>query len=359
MVQNTAIILKDHYDLGKLLEVEELHGGFCNRSFVICIQKHHGQIKYLLRRYNMKTEEKEIRFEHALLSHLKENGLNIVAGVIPTKTGNTYIKIVQGTAIDEFWAVFEYLEGEDRYTWVDTPIPDADMISAAHVLAQLHLAGYNFRQPRGAGRVQPQIMEFLPTFQTVYAEFNRITGETNCHRHFLKHRETILKKIDEALIPAAERSLMPHLPIHCDFHQGNLKYRDAQVVGIFDFDWSKIDLRLFDLALALVYFCATWEDRQPDRLNLDKCNLFFHAYNTALAVEKGPGPLSELEKSHFPKMLAAANLFVLHWSIVDFYTLDHPDDKEYIKYLKHGTQLIDAIEEQADRIIDMINQPRT
>ena len=44
---------------------------------------------------------------------------------------------------------------------------------------------------------------------------------------------------------------MPHCAIHCDFHPGNLKYENNRVVGIFDFDWSKIDLRLFDLRMAV------------------------------------------------------------------------------------------------------------
>lgn len=96
---------------------------------------------------------------------------------------------------------------------------------------------------------------------------------------------------------------MPQLPIHGDYHQGNLKYQDSRVIGVFDFEWSKIDFRLFDLALPLVYFCACWE-----------------------------GP-------------AAGSL--------------NPDDGEYLTYLNHGHQLMDWIGAQKGRIGDITHQTCT
>jgi len=125
MIQNATGIVKDHYDLGELLGVEELHGGYCNRSFAVTVKKNGRSFKYLLRGYNPAAAEKEIKFEHALISHLKKNGLPIVAGVIPAISGGTYVKAdstIEGQLITGFWAVFEFLEGDDRYTWIDTDL---------------------------------------------------------------------------------------------------------------------------------------------------------------------------------------------------------------------------------------------
>ena len=44
------------------------------------------------------------------------------------------------------------------------------------------------------------------------------------------------------------------------------------------FDWSKLDYRLFDVGLALAYFCSSWEGVDSGELWLDKVALFVRAY---------------------------------------------------------------------------------
>ena len=165
-----------------------------------------------------------------------------------------------------------------------------------------------------------------------------------------------MRAVEQALIPEQDRNRMPRLPVHCDYHQGNLKYEGSRVIGVFDFDWSKIDLRLFDIALALVYFCACRDGTPAGSLMLDKFELFLRAYNDRCASKASPGSLSGLEKAFLPSMLAAANLFVLHWTIVDFYSIENPDDDEYRVYLNHGLKLMHWIEAQKDRIAGIIDQ---
>ena len=357
MIQTAVTITTKHYELGELIAADEIHGGYCNRSFGLEFEKKGRRTKYLVRRYNPKTTEKEIKFEHALVGHLKNNGFDIVAGVIQNKSGGSYVseKACGKSPVDEgLWAVFEFLEGEDRYTWVDTRIASEDMISAANVLAQLHIAGQGFHKPPDADRAQLKIMDFLPTFRGVYADFTRKAGNRNFDRTFLNHRDAIVKTIDRNLLTEPDILKLPQLPIHCDYHQGNLKYRDSNVIGVFDFDWSKIDLRLFDLALALVYFCAVWDGRQAGSLGLDKAKTFLKTYNNGCKQTADPGPLTQLEKKYLPCLLAAANLFVLHWTIVDFYSLDNPDDAEYMKYLNHGLRLMGWIEAKKDHIDKII-----
>ncbi len=353
MIQTAVSIVKKHYELGELIDAKEIHGGYCNRSFGLVFEKKDHRINYLVRRYNPKTKEKEIKFEHALVGHLKKNGFDMVASVISNKSGSTYVneKRSGNNPMDKgFWAVFEFLEGEDRYTWIDTRIAPEDMISAAKVLAQLHIAGQGFHKPPDADRVQLKIMDFLPTFRGVYAEFTRRAGKSNFDRTFRNHRNAILNTVDYNLIPEPDLLKLPQLPIHCDYHQGNLKYQNSNVIGVFDFDWSKIDLRLFDLALALVYFCAVWDGRQAGSLNLDKVKLFLKTYNNGCRAAAAPGPLTKLEKKYLSWLLAAANFFVLHWTIVDFYSLENPDDAEYMKYLNHGINLMSWLEAQKKRI---------
>ncbi len=359
MIQKVVQILKEQYDLGDLSDAKELLGGTVNRSFAVTAKKRDYCIKYFIRQYNPAITENEIRFEHALINHLKKNGFDLAAGVIPSKTGATYVKqegTIEGQIRMDLWAVYEFIEGECRYAWYDTHIAPEEMISAAGVLADLHRAGHDFRKPKGSDRLQLPILEFLPTFRRIYAVYAAKAGKTRFDQRFLQFHDRILRAVDWALIPENECSKMPRLPIHCDYHQGNLKYQGSQVVGIFDFDWSKIDLRIFDLALALVYFCASWDGPAAGSLMLDKFELFLSAYNDRCASNSMPGSLTEQENTFLPLMLVAASLFVMHWTIFDFYRIETPDIDEYLVYLNHYLKLINWIEAQKDQIAGIVGQ---
>lgn len=359
MITEAVGIAKEHYALGELLHCAELHGGYVNRSFATLAKINDSQIKYLIRRYNPAVAENEIRFEHALISYLKKNGFDLAAGVICSKRGATYVKqerTIAGSAHDDFWAVFEFLEGEDRYTWTDTNIAPEDLISAAEVLADFHAAGQNFHAPHGAERNQPKINDFLVTFRQTYDAYSRRAGKTRFDQCFMQHRSRVLSAVDRALMPEQDIAAMPQIPVHCDYHQGNLKYKGSRVVGVFDFDWSKIDLRLFDLALAIVYFCACWDGAAGGSLMRDKLKLFLGAYNRRCREPNGPGSLNATEKAYLPGMLAAANLYVLHWTLADFYHIEDPDTDAYLAYLRHGLKLMDWTEANTERIAALVDE---
>jgi homoserine kinase type II len=360
MIENAIDIFNTHYDLGEVLDAKELTGGYNNHSFALTAGRNNRHVRYVVRRYNPRIAEKEVKFEHALVNHLNDNGFDLAAGILLTAGGDTYVtekRTTAGQTTIIYWAVFEYLQGDERYTWTDTDIAPDDLISAAGVLARLHQAGSNFRKPPGADRVQPAIMDFLPTFGETYAQYAQKALKTGFDQVFQEQKNDIIEAIDKALIPVSDRKKLPWLPIHCDFHQGNMKYKDSEVTGLFDFDWSKIDLRIFDVGLAIVYFCARWEGRAAGSLDLDQCELFLKTYNQAWAPHLEPGPLSRLEKKYLPAMLAAGNLFVLHWTIFDYYTLESwvtsavfsgrmPDVELYMKFLNHGLNLMNWIEAQ-------------
>jgi homoserine kinase type II len=87
---------------------------------------------------------------------------------------------------------------------------------------------------------------------------------------------------------------MPEIPIHCDYHPGNLKFNDDKGLGIFDFDWSKIDYRLLDVALCRVYFTSLWNDKAVGRIP-DNFSLFLSTCKQACHRLEHISPLTEQE----------------------------------------------------------------
>jgi homoserine kinase type II len=335
-------LLEENYDLGKLQRVKQVLGGYCNKSYAVWMSTGGRTRQYFLRLYQPQAVEGEILFEHALLNHLRTNGFTLAAAIIPCRSSATVVRTPppenhRGSVA--LWALFEFLDGEDKYSWTDTNLTDKEFISAADTLARLHHCGYGFMKPPQADRVQPPIMAFIRTFRQTFSTFLDQAGNRQCDRLFRTNFEAICRALNAAAALEGEFQGMQKMPIHCDYHPGNLKYRDEKCVGIFDFDWSKIDYRLFDVALALVYFTSKW-DQGTAGLRSDKFSLFLRSYNEACRGFANINPLTEQEQRHLVPMLSIANLYVLNWDLVDFYSASEPDDEQFYRFFDHNIGLM-------------------
>ena len=348
-------VVAEDYDLGEILGVDQVFGGYVNVSFSVRTQTKDGEHRYFVRKYKGATTEREVRFEHALVTHLNGKGFHLAAPVLPARTGSTFVtreESLDGETVTRLFAVYEMLGGMDKYTWVKNHCTDKEYASAARVLADFHHVGHDF-DPGELARAQPPIMEFLHSLNatlTSCAARGRGGSYDEC---LLLTLPRILEVLEKGLAIEAELVGMPFIPVHCDYHPGNQKYVDEQVVGLFDFDWSKIDYRVFDVALALVYFCSSWEGRDTGDLWVDKCGLFLDAYQDESARFDVPGPLTASELAVLPRMLANANLFVLQWCASAYYENLEANDDEYLFYLQHNVALMDFIERHQDELEGM------
>lgn len=325
----------EEYNLGDLVWYERDERGTVNTSFAIETERDGQRKKYFFRKYKPGVHQQELLFEHSIISHLKAHQFDIVAGVISTRDGQTFIHYKsQDEQNGVYYAIFEFLPGEDPYTWIGPRCTTSEIVSSAEVLATFHGILYGFT-PQG-GRAEPEIMELLPIIEGRINRCLELPKEDAFMEYFRQtapvFKENLHKTSDElksGLSPACVR-----LIIHCDFHPGNLKFQGGKAVGLFDLDWSKLDYRLFDVALALYYFFVTWEAEQDGVLRLDELKLFLEAYQETLTAEGGLQPLNSVELSLLCPMIAVANLYVLNWTIMD-YLHKEVDPTEYLIYLKH------------------------
>ncbi|MBA7545395.1 Homoserine kinase [subsurface metagenome] len=188
-------------------------------------------------------------------------------------------------------------------------------------------------------------------------KYAKRTGTTKFDYYFLKHLDFTLDVIEGTLssIKKGYYAKMPQLVVHCDYHPGNLKYRNGRAVGLFDFDWSKIDMRCFDVALATTYFCTTWEGKEDGDLLLDKLELFLRSYQSESVRMKGVGPLQKEEISCLPFMIKASNLYVLNWDVDDFY-IKKLNPYEYLIYLQHNVWFMRWLERNPGILTDTIQK---
>jgi homoserine kinase type II len=343
-------IVENLYDIGKVIEVYEIFGGYINRNFGIVVQKNGISSNYFVRKYKLGITEDEIKFEHALINHSIFHGLTIAAGIIVNREGTTYVKPANSRSM---FALYEFLKGEDKYTWDNPTLNDEEYASAAEVLAIFHNASKDF-DPKGLKRVEKKILDFVPTFPEIFTRIAKEKCNTKFYRYYANNLDHLLHVVENTRIAKEDIGKMPLNPIHCDFHPGNLKFEDNRVVGIFDFDWSKIDLRLFDVCFALLYCCSRWYDKYDGEMRLGKCADFLRTYQKTLGKLGGLEPLNSVELQNLLPMLTAANLYLINWIVSTYHSDSSLNDYEYLAYLKHTTKLMYWIEEHKADIEEMV-----
>ncbi len=351
MRERITEIVESFYDIGTVTAVDEIFGGYNSRSFGIETLKDGCARTYFLRQYKPGVAVDDIRFEHALIDHAVKNGFSFAAGIVATAQGPTF---VQSADNDHMFAVFDYLNGEDKYAWNNPDLTDVEFESAGRVLAAFHNAMRDF-DPGGLQRAEPPIPGLWPRLGGQLAGYARSKSGGQLHAYYAAHLQGILDLIARNPLDAAEIEGMPVIPIHCDYHPGNLKWTDEQVVGIFDFDWSKVDLRLFDVAMAVIYFCSRWDDGHDGELRCDKCELFIDSYQQELQKLAGLEPITPAERGLMPKMLDIANIYLIHWEISDYHSMADARDDEYLTYLKHNVRLMRWLEANRSAVIETVS----
>jgi homoserine kinase type II len=330
-----------HYDLGRAVGSELNDRGFVNTSYSITTVNIRGERKtFFLRKYKPGIKEEELIFEHTLIRHLYEKGVCPVAWVYPTREGKSYYGRQEAGEDLQFryYAIFDFLPGEDRYTWVYPCCSTAEIKNSAAVLARFHSALIDL-VPQGK-RYEAKILDLLPQILKSLKEIPGRSKGTIFDVYLLEYLDLILENLYKTLevLNEPDSHNMPQMPIHCDYHPGNLKFEGDEITALFDFDWSKVDYRCFDIGLALFYFFASWE-AEDGCFRLPEAALFLKAYQETMQEYPSPGPMGKNELKNIPYMISAANLYVLNWTLVDFYNKE-VDPEEYLVYLAHAVEFI-------------------
>lgn len=337
------------YDVGEILDVRQVFGGYVNLSFMVTVQGDDGPRKYFLRKYNPINTENEIGFELSLLEHLSAHGFCISAGVIRNAAACPFECTQNEGGSDCYWSLYDFLEGENKYTWVDNQLTEHEYAGAGRLLAQFHAAAADF-DPGHYCREQPPILDLVAALPRIWRDCVAGDKGTVADQFLLGRFNDVLAYVQSIEFPPADLPQMPRVPVHCDYHPGNLKYSGEEICGLFDFDWSKIDYRLFDVAEGCVYFCSSWRPEEQGALWIDSAATFVAAYQEEALMHRSPGPLTAAELRNFVRMLACANLYVLNWDITAWYGPGDLDPDEYLTYLRHNVLLMDFIRAHEEEI---------
>ena len=348
-------LVHHYYSIGDIVSSEGLADGYCNLSFLIRARQSGKLHSYIVRRYHPDRTLDQIQFEHSFIHHLKQNTSTLISGVIKCLDGGTWIREIDPeNRLPYYWAIFEFLPGEDKYTWIENNLSEPELKSSAEVLAHLHEAAKGFRPTSDNAANQPLLMVF---FERLYREVHKKTGlfqNRGIQELVNPHRRLFLSVLEHILAVKESLAAIPKIAIHSDYHPGNLKFQHERVVGVIDFDWSQMGHRVFDLSLALIYFAGRWGEKSHGGLNSNKVELFLGTYDATLVSKTKLSPLSENEVELLPHLLAAANLFILKWEL-DEYAANPLKHQEFTNYINHNLRIMNWIKQNSRQMEKLIS----
>jgi homoserine kinase type II len=245
-------------------------------------------------------------------------------------------EIKAGKVISRIFTVYRFLTGRDKYTWIENKSTPKEFINLGGLLARFHTATHAFEPQVDQRKTEPKVKILIPDFVRIFKERTAQPLDTLFHANFKATLPTILDYMERFKITDKEYGELLELPIHGDYHAGNVKFNGEETVGLFDFDWSKVDARIFDICLGIVYCCGSWDMETDGQLRLDDCRNFMKGYNQAL-IGTELGPLTDPERRVFVRMLAGAHFYLIYWLTELWYYLDPDNINNYeaVSYLTH------------------------
>ncbi len=243
----------------------------------------------LLKRYKPAVTAEMIEHEHEVLAHLANQGFPSPR-LVATPMGATAVELA-----GRWYAIFDYHAGGfhyNDYLWM--PRPHRDLVElSGRSLGALHLAlaGFVPRRSHPQGFQSPAGPRYRPA-DWYLAELDEArrrasddsTGGADRLRAMLQEHASTVEQQLIRLDAELEAAQLPRQVVHGDYGPYNLLLRAGHEVIVLDFELSRLDWRVVDLAKAIPQFAsprigfrrrrtATFLAGYRDQVDLDEAEL--------------------------------------------------------------------------------------
>ena len=219
--------------------VAQFERGLINRHWLASA----GGTRTVLRRYNTMRTREAITWEQSLVAHVAEAGWP-VAPALPSLSRQSLLEC-EG----QFWSAHRFLDGASNQA------PTAEEFRLqGQLIAGLHADLMSFRERGqrpgfGCATDFDSVVRQVGTRTLPELEQALSLRELELAAEFGHRREMVL-----AELAAGGYSGLAEQPIHADFEDFNLLWQGGVLTGLLDFDFSRRDAAICDLAVMLVPF---------------------------------------------------------------------------------------------------------
>ncbi len=288
------------YNLGKLLNYNEIRDGIENTNYFIELEKG----KFILTLYEKRVDEKDLPFFISLMKNLFDKKFPSPQPII-NKNGNYISEILNKKA-----AVVSFLDGKAKKN-----LEANDCYEIGIYTAKLHLITKNL-----AGKRENKLS--INSWRKIY---NKV--KIDCSK--IHHN---LPKIIENNLDKIEKNWPKNIPagiIHADLFPDNIFFNKQKLSGIIDFYFSCYDFYAFEIAICLNALCFEGKNENLS-FNVTKAKRFIDGYSS---LRK----LSEDEKKSLKILCQGAAMRFLLTRVFDYLNLTEGaivKIKDPIEYLK-------------------------
>ncbi len=302
-----------NYDLGKLLNYQEIKEGIENTNYLVKLEKG----KFILTVYEKRVEEKDLPFFIGLMKNLFNKKFPSPEPII-NKNGNYISEILNKKA-----AVVSFLNGVSKKNLTSNDCFEVGLNSA-----KLHLITKKL-----TGKRENKLS--VNSWRKIY---NKVKND--CSKIDLNLPKVIEKNLNEV-----EKKWPKNIPagvIHADLFPDNVFFQNNKLSGIIDFYFSCYDFYAFEIAVCFNALC--FEGRNENlSFNVTKAKKFIDGYSS---IRK----LTENEKKSLKILCKGAALRFLLTRVFDYLNLTEGalvKIKDPIEYLKR-LEFHDSVESYQD-----------
>jgi Ser/Thr protein kinase RdoA (MazF antagonist) len=267
------VIVMSHFDIGLIQSIKEYARG-SRRAPKLLITSDKGE--YLLkRRARGKDDPFKVAFSHALQLYLASKQFPL-PHLIGTRNDNNSM-LQHNNAVYE---LFEYIRGNSYDNSLEATFDAGKTLGLYHKLLRDYAP--EFEPPEGSYHGSKAIdtsIEQIPlTFDkldlpnTSDDQVNATTS--NLKRAYLEAAEKVR---------AAGLEQWPMQITHCDWHPGNMLFRNRKVVAVIDYDAARLQQRIIDLANGALQFSILGGSEDPahwpDYLDESRYKRFIRGYD--------------------------------------------------------------------------------
>jgi len=268
------IIVMSHFDIGVIQSVKEFPRG-SRRAPKLAIVSEKGEF-LLKRRARGKDDPFKVAFSHALQLYLAGKQFPLPHLIGTRKDNNSMLQ--HNNAVYE---LFEYIRGNVYDNSLEATFDSGKSLALYHKLLRDYTP--EFDPPVGSyhsSRAIHSSLDQLPdTFDDPHRFPNVPIDQVDATTRFL--RSVYLQAAEKA--EAAGLMQWPSQIVHCDWHPGNMLFRNRKVVAVIDYDAARLQQRVIDVANGALQFSilAGSEDpaQWPEYLDETRFKRFIRGYD--------------------------------------------------------------------------------
>jgi homoserine kinase type II len=317
-----------HYPLGRIIDAHRMEQGFVNENWTITTPRGRFFVK---RRSASPGRARLVRAQHELIDYLGRQGF----------PAPTLVRTAAGETIfihDHCWyEIQEYIDGEPYDHERSSHLEQAALtLGVYHSCVQ----GFAPRALCGQGELYtPRTAREILGFLAKAWQADRDPALAGLFRRLEAQVEHLAARF-------AGHGTLDRLVIHGDYYADNLIFRGDSIVGVVDYDKSRREPRIVELAEALIYFASPRPGRMrhivyPGTLNWEPFSRFLDGYHHTHALD-------EADARALPDYVRA---IWLYWSVRRLLE-GGPRPDHTLEALQEVSSLVDWARNNADQMMD-------